>query len=64
VGTTQPSLESLDRAFANYLASGAEPTEANEVVLAVGAAFGARLVGDLGFRWAIATDDHAPIWRS
>jgi len=54
----QPSLESLDRAFAKYLTFGAEPTEANGVVLAVGAAFGARLVEDLGFRWAIATDDY------
>jgi hypothetical protein len=54
----QPSLESLDVAFAAYLASDCEPSRANDVVLAVGAAFGARLVEDLGFRWVIATDDY------
>lgn len=53
-----PSLESLDRAFENYLAAGGEPSDADEVVQAVGAAFGARLVDALGFRWVIATDEY------
>jgi hypothetical protein len=53
-----PSLASLDRAFENYLAAGGEPSDANEVVQAVGAAFGARLVEALGFQWVIATDEY------
>jgi hypothetical protein len=53
-----PSLESLDRAFASYLAHDSEPSRANAIVLALGAAFGTRLVEDLGFQWVIATDDY------
>jgi hypothetical protein len=55
---TRPSLESLDRAFENYSATGGEPSDANEVAQAVGAAFGARLVEALGFQWVIATDEY------
>jgi hypothetical protein len=55
----RPSLDSLDRAFEEYLASsGGEPSDANEVVQAVGAVFGAELVEGLGFQWVIATDDY------
>lgn len=54
----QPTLESLDRAFVEYLASGGGPSDADAVVQAVGAAFGDRLVGDLGFQWVIATDTY------
>jgi hypothetical protein len=54
----RPSLESLDRAFENYLATGGEPSDADEVTQAVGAAFGARLVEALGFQWVIATDEY------
>jgi hypothetical protein len=53
-----PTLELLDRAFCNYLASASDPGDANAVVLAVGVAFGVRLVEDLGFEWVIATDDY------
>jgi hypothetical protein len=51
------TLESLDRAFVNYLASGSDPSTANGVVLAIGAAFGTKLVEELGFRWVIVTDE-------
>lgn len=51
------SLKALDRAFASFLAG--EPDagpEANDVVTAVGVAFGSQLVEQLGFQWVIATD--------
>jgi Domain of unknown function (DUF3806) len=54
----RPSLESLDRAFENYLATDDEPSNADELVQAVGAAFGAELVEILGFQWVIATDEY------
>jgi hypothetical protein len=54
----RPSLESLDRAFENYMATDGEPSNANELVQAVGAAFGAELVEVLGFQWVIATDEY------
>jgi Domain of unknown function (DUF3806) len=52
------SLVSLDRAFVSYLASESDPSEADAVVLAVGVAFGSKLVEELGFEWVIATDDY------
>ena len=54
----RPSLESLDRAFEKYLATGGEPSNANEVIQAVGAVFGTELVENLGFQWVIATDEY------
>lgn len=53
-----PILEALDSAFVIYLETEGEPRGANEVVLAIRAAFGAQLVKDLGFRWVIVTDDY------
>ncbi len=57
-GDGRPSLESLDRAFENYLASGGEPSGTNDVVQIVGIVFGVELVERLGFQWVIATDDY------
>ena len=54
----QLTLEALDSAFQKYLTSNADPSTANGVMLAIGAAFGARLVHDLGFRWVVVTDDY------
>ena len=52
-----PSLESLDDAFDAFVRLG-DAVDANDVVLAVGAAFGEHLVRTMGFRWGIATDDY------
>lgn len=52
------TLEALDQAFANYLASDTDPGGATALVLAVGAAFGTQLVESLGFEWGVATDDY------
>src|SRR5579871_1152586 len=51
------TLKSLDRAFKMYLDSDADPSTANETVLAVGVAFGASLVKALGFAWVVVTDE-------
>jgi len=51
------SLSTLDRAFAAWIAT--EPTDGvhiNNVVNAIGMAFGAKLVEGLGFRWVVASD--------
>jgi hypothetical protein len=52
------TLEALDLAFAQYLASETDPSGAEAVILAVGTAFGTVLVENLGFGWVIATDDY------
>lgn len=53
-----PSLASLDDAFEAFVNMGdAANARANDVVLAVGAAFGEHLVRTLGFEWRIATDE-------
>jgi Domain of unknown function (DUF3806) len=52
------TLKSLDQAFERYLASDGDPSTANAVVLAIGAAFGTRLVEDLGFQWVVVKDDY------
>src|SRR5579872_5841482 len=52
------TLESLDQAFVSYLESNANPSTANGVILAIGAAFGTRLVEDLGFQWVIVKDEY------
>jgi Domain of unknown function (DUF3806) len=51
-------LDSLDRAFQNYIAIEHVPSNAKDVILAVGAAFGSALVTELGFQWVIATDHY------
>jgi hypothetical protein len=57
-GDNEASLDSLDRAFKNYLAIESDTNTANDVVLAVGVAFGSTLVSHLGFEWVIASDDY------
>jgi hypothetical protein len=53
-----PSLEALDDVFESFVALGDSANEtANEVVLALGVAFGEHLVRTLDFQWCIATDD-------
>jgi hypothetical protein len=52
------TLKSLDEAFERYLASESDPSTANGVVLAIGAAFGTRLVEDLGFQWIVVMDEY------
>jgi hypothetical protein len=52
------TLKSLDQAFVSYLASDSDPNTANGVVLAVGTAFGARLVKELGFQWVVVKDEY------
>jgi hypothetical protein len=51
------TLASLDRAFERFLSSDHEPSRANEVINAVGVAFGVVLVAELSFQWVITTDD-------
>lgn len=51
------SLSSLDRAFAAWTAT--EPTDGvliNDIVNAIGMAFGSKLVEGLGFQWVVAAD--------
>ncbi len=53
------ALESLDQAFSNFLAADSQdPAAANDAVIAVGVAFGAKLTKRLGFTWVIATDEY------
>lgn len=51
------SMSSMDRAFAAWIAS--KPTDClliNDIVNAVGMAFGNKLVEGLGFLWVVASD--------
>lgn len=51
--------EVLDRAYAAWLAAGETNTDrVNQVINAVGAAFGQLLVEAAGFRWVVATDQY------
>ena len=58
----RPSLETLDRIFRAYLERGLETAEGdvdpNVVVNALGLAFGQHLVDELGFEWAVVSDEH------
>jgi hypothetical protein len=57
-GEDLPSLQSLDKAWADFIATGSAANErANGVVLCTGVAFGEHVVRKLGFVWCIATDD-------
>jgi hypothetical protein len=58
VGDGKVTLASLDRAFKHYLDTESDTSSANDIVLAVGAAFGSALIAELGFQWVIATDDY------
>ena len=53
-------LESLDEAFAAWMASEAarDPANANAVINGVGIAFGQSQVEGLGLSWVVATDDY------
>jgi Domain of unknown function (DUF3806) len=53
-----PTIDELDRLWARWLNGSPQPEEANDVVHAVGLAFGQRLVDDLGMRWAVVTDEY------
>jgi hypothetical protein len=57
-GDGEATLDSLDRAFRHYLDAESDASNANDVVLAVGAAFGLALVEGLEFEWVIVTDDY------
>jgi hypothetical protein len=53
------SLESLDEAFSNLIKSdNHDGATANASVIAVGVAFGNKLVERLGFNWVIVTDEY------
>jgi hypothetical protein len=47
----------LDRAYAEWW-RGRERGNANEVINALGAALGQRMIDQFGFGWAIVTDEH------
>ena len=50
-------VDDLDALWAAWLAASAPAGDANDVVHAVGLAFGQRLVDDLGMRWVVITDE-------
>lgn len=54
----RPTLESLDRAFVNFLTDDRTPDEVNELLNAVGVALGSELVERLEFDWVIGADDY------
>ncbi|MGC4005928.1 MAG: DUF3806 domain-containing protein [Pirellulales bacterium] len=57
--TDLPSLEQLDQAFAAFTATGDDAnSRANEVIMAIGIAFGEHLVHSLNFSWTIASDEY------
>jgi hypothetical protein len=56
-GVSLPTVEDLDALWAAWLAESGRAEEANDIINAVGLAFGQRLVEDLGMRWAVLTDD-------
>ncbi len=58
-GPTPLSAAVLDRAFSAWIALRVgDATEVNNVINAVGIAFGSLLVRDGGFSWVIASDEH------
>ena len=54
------TLGALDRAFSQWIASGAadNAAETNRIINCVGIAFGRFLVEGLGLKWVIATDEY------
>jgi hypothetical protein len=58
-GNNDPlSLSSMDSAFAAWIAT--KPTDGvliNDIVNAIGMAFGTKLVDGLGFQWVVASDN-------
>lgn len=56
-GAIPPTVDELDALWAAWLAESGRAEEANDVINAVGLAFGQRLVEDLGMRWVVVTDE-------
>jgi hypothetical protein len=59
LGTTgPPGVDELDALWAGWLEASPRAEEANDMVHAVGLAFGQRLVDELGMRWMVVTDEY------
>jgi hypothetical protein len=59
LGTTgPPDVDALDALWAAWLSTSPPAKEADDMVHAVGLAFGQRLVDELEMRWMVVTDDY------